>query len=120
MHYFNNGTYAEEDGEGATVAVRPHVDPSLLVLEPFLCQETTGLQVWDRKRSRWLDCDGPESPVAHLWEDNEVLLLFVGKALATRCRIDPTLHRVVSGDRPRRTVIYEQKYEEFFPPPSLD
>jgi hypothetical protein len=58
--------------------------------------------------------------VADLWEDHEVLLLFVGKALAVACGMEPTLHRVVSANRPRRTVIYEQKYEEFFPPPRLD
>jgi hypothetical protein len=120
MHYFNSGAHVDVDGRGHAIAVRPHVDPSLLVLEPFLCQHTTGLQVWDRRASRWLDCDGPRSPVAHLWDEHEVLLLFVGRALATTCRMEPTLHRVVSANRPRRTVIYEQKYEEFFPPPRLD
>lgn len=119
MHYFNNGVSVGSE-EGSKIAVKQHVDPSLLVLEPFLCQHTTGLQVWDRRESRWMDCDGPHSPAAPLWKDHEVLLLFVGKALATACGIEPTLHRVVCGDQPRRAVIYEQKYEEFFPPPALD
>jgi hypothetical protein len=114
MHYFNH--ISVDEG----VAVKAHVDPSLLVLEPFLCQDTTGLQVWDRSRQKWLDCDGPTSPVAELWHDYEVVLLFVGKALGTKTSMEPTLHRVVTGNRPRRTVIYEQKYEELFPPPVLD
>lgn len=119
MHYFNNGVSVGSD-KASKIAVKQHVDPSLLVLEPFLCQHTTGLQVWDRHGSRWMDCDGPRSPAAPLWKDHEVLLLFVGKALATACGMEPTLHRVVCGDQPRRAVIYEQKYEEFFPPPALD
>ena len=120
MHYFNTddvGTCCVSEG----IAVKAHVDPSLLVLEPFLCQDTTGLQVWDRHQLCWMDCDGPQSPVAHLWDTQEVLLLFVGKALsAVATSLEPTLHRVVTGNRPRWTVIYEQKYEELFPPPILD
>jgi hypothetical protein len=113
MHYFNQNTDSQ-------IAVKSHVDPSLLVLEPFLCPYTTGLQVWDRQKQCWMDCDGPTSPTFQLMQEKEVLLLFAGKALATHAALEPTLHRVVTGHRPRRTVIYEQKYEEFFPPPSFD
>jgi hypothetical protein len=125
MHYFNKGTQTEvEPG----VAVKSHVDPSLLVVEPFLCPETTGLQVWDRIRNEWMDCDGPESPIlsAVLRDDDnnddpQCMLLFCGKALSAAVpEIEPTLHRVVTGHCPRRTVIYEQKYQEFYPPPSFD
>jgi hypothetical protein len=117
MHYFNDSN-AELPQPG--VAVKAHVDPSLLVLEPFLFPYTTGLQVWDRENDCWIDCDGPTSPAFHLWRDHEVCLLFAGKALASQTGMQPTLHRVVTGDVPRRTVIYEQKYEELFPPPILD
>lgn len=190
MHYFNtaaaDGTAVVEVEPG--IAVKAHFDPSLLVVEPFLCPTTRGLQVWDRQNQGWLDCDGPDSPLlrrvqlvideqkrqrqkrqddanANAEHDNdtgEVMLLFAGKALCetmnqleaswslsssmsyTSCptdensssqddtddampmpssassRWEPTLHRVVTGDAPRRTVIYEQKYAEFFPPPTFD
>jgi hypothetical protein len=116
MHYFNEHRLQGE----ANVTVKAHVDPSILVLEPFLCPHTTGLQVWDRSKSSWMDCDGPTSPAASLWPDHEVMLLFVGKALGEACNLEPTRHRVVMGDDPRCTVIYEQKYQEFFPPPDFD
>lgn len=147
MHYFNenvDATLAPQPGslspklpdEG--VAVKAHVDPSLFVCEPFLCAETTGLQVLNRNNDAdamspsdyrtcdWLDCDGPTSPFVgklsplepHL---NEIILLFVGKAIQSVIPdLEPTIHRVVTGHCARRTVIYEQKYEEFFPPPILD
>jgi hypothetical protein len=128
MHYFNT------DDEGTVapgIAVKAHVDPSLLVIEPFLCTTTTGLQVWDRtlngdSHDAWMDCDGPNSPLHGLVQNalrngKELMLLFSGKALsATLPSIEPTLHRVVSGSQPRRTIIYEQKYAEFYPPPSFD
>jgi hypothetical protein len=105
MHYFNDGSIEQ--------AVAPHVDPSLLVCEPFLCTETTGLQVYHHHS--WIDMDGPNSPVALLWNDFEILLLFAGKGLTGHdAQIKPTLHRVVTGHLPRRCVIYEQKYIEFY------
>jgi hypothetical protein len=68
---------------------------------------------------------------------NEVhpMVLFVGRAFAqeakTRCgrNVSPTLHRVIAPretdrgteqQRRRIVTIYEQKYEEYFPPPLLD
>lgn len=138
MHYFNGtkmGVTAPEPG----IAVKAHVDPSLLVCEPFLCTNTTGLQVWIRNKdaiaskwnlpaeSNWLDCDGPESPLLNAVNSekdnvkNEAMLLFVGKGIQSVIPdLEPTLHRVIIGDHPRKSVIYEQKYEEFFPPPVFD
>ena len=143
MHYFN-----ETDAKGAQlpadgIALGAHVDPSLLVMEPFLSPDSRGLQVWDRVGGDWMDCDGPDSPCAHLAtsgsvsdisscgsserqghepprQQQVVSLLFGGKALAAHTGIEATLHRVVTGSRNRRAVIYEQKYEEFFPPPIMD
>ena len=111
MHYFGN-SIAGQDG----VAVKQHVDPSLLVMEPFLCPDVSGLQVWDRTHQTWLDCDGPTSPLHAFADTNqEVMLLFVGKGLYTHLpELEPTLHRVVASNGPRRTVIYEQKYGEFY------
>jgi hypothetical protein len=162
MHYFNKTSTATmldscsddnavvEQEQQPRVAVHAHVDPSLLVLEPFLCPTTRGLQVWDRIDGTWLDCDGPDSllgqyirhctaaPSLSSWNDPcketepaEVMLLFSGKGLVNALAaiepsdsmtsaFAPTLHRVVMGDEPRRTVIYEQKYAEFYPPPSFD
>lgn len=134
MHYFNDtdekGTQVPADG----IALGAHVDPSLLVMEPFLSPDSRGLQVWDRVSNDWMDCDGPDSPCLHLTTDSDtserqghnhpqqqvVSLLFGGKALAAHTGIEATLHRVVTGSRNRRAVIYEQKYEEFFPPPIMD
>jgi len=63
------------------------------------------------------------------------MVLFIGRAFAqvakTRCgrNVSPTLHRVISPpcnlvdkqqQRRRIVTIYEQKYEEYFPPPVLD
>ena len=127
MHYFNDGISMVEPG----VAVKEHVDPSLLVIEPFLCATTTGLQVWDRGSritnvNSWIDCDGPNSPLHSLimeaqCNNEELMLLFAGKALSEAIpSISPTLHRVVTGQQPRHTIIYEQKYAEFYPTPTFD
>ena len=123
MHYFNDGITMVEPG----VSVKEHVDPSLMVVEPFLCTTTTGLQVWDRPNNgSWMDCDGPNSPMHSLVVESqrngeELMLVFVGKALSEAIpSIPPTLHRVVTGHRPRRTIIYEQKYAEFYPTPTFD
>jgi hypothetical protein len=147
MHYFNNENKSNmSECEQALeptlpepgVAVKAHVDPSLFVCEPFLCPDSKGLQVLIRsndgltnattpcRTNEWLDCDGPESPLIGKLSSlephrNEIILLFIGKAIQTVIPdLEPTLHRVVAGNCARRTVIYEQKYEEFFPAPILD
>jgi hypothetical protein len=119
MHYFNDQAEVEPG-----VAVKAHVDPSLFVLEPFLCHSTTGLQVRERRLDQWLDCDGPDSPLLRQLQTPVTsvhgVLLFMGKALAHATGLEPTLHRVVAGTNARKTVVYEQKYEEYYPPPTLD
>jgi hypothetical protein len=182
-----------DDGQNIPLAVKAHVDPSLLVMEPFLacpdyyyCEDddtsndmdddddaensnykkdvVAGLQLWHEPTGQWWHVDGPDSIIPpllsrHLQQQQQtegeskkkqhVMLLFCGKGLveattagaatATNgestaavssqqlqqeaCRLPPlqaTLHRVVHGDGPRRTVIYEQKYEEFYPTPDFD
>eukprot|EP00978_Attheya_sp_CCMP212_P034195 scaffold142216_cov27-Attheya_sp.AAC.1 len=82
----------------------------------------------------WIACDGPSSPLHSCLSSNQengddaAMVLFVGKAFATQCQtihgwnVMPTLHQVVAPCSPqnRKTVIYEQKYEEYFPPPAMD
>jgi isopenicillin N synthase-like dioxygenase len=128
MHYFNDDVsrQARQSGEATglkdvSINVKQHVDPSLFVLEPFLAGRE-GLQVYSKE---WLTCDGPSSPIhSFLLPDEDAMILFVGKAFAANSNfsIQPTLHRVVAPPSfgSRRTMIYEQKYEEYFEPPSLD
>jgi isopenicillin N synthase-like dioxygenase len=128
MHYFNDdiSRQARQSGEATglkdtTINVKEHVDPSLFVLEPFLA-EREGLQVYS---SEWITCDGPSSPIhACLSPEEEAMVLFVGKAFSANSKVavEPTLHRVVAPPTfgSRRAMIYEQKYEEYFPPPALD
>jgi len=92
----------------------------------------------------WITCDGngQSSVISRILaakgagrgggdkEDVTGMILFVGRAFATKSmelkgrKVVPTLHRVIGPLDPtglgRRTVLYEQKYEEFFPPPILD
>jgi isopenicillin N synthase-like dioxygenase len=129
MHYFNDESSKEARQSGhvtgvadVTINVKEHVDPSLFVLEPFLA-ETEGLQVFCQSTHRWITCDGPSSPIHSALGANETaMVLFLGKALAanTQERLTPTLHRVIASPHSRRTLIYEQKYEEFFPLPVMD
>ena len=119
MHYFNQqDTPLYHDGD-IQINVKQHVDPSLFVLEPFLADEP-GLQVYSQ--GQWITCDGPQSPIRNVLDEDQVaMVLFVGKAFSRHVpQIQPTLHRVVTAGEGRRTMIYEQKYEEFFPPPSFD
>jgi len=122
MHYFNqDDTPIVDQDDTVRINVKQHVDPSLFVLEPFLAKEA-GLQVYSR--GEWITCDGPESPIHSLLQNDEMgMVMFVGKAFAALVpTVAPTLHRVISSNngRRRRTMIYEQKYEEYFPPPSFD
>ena len=121
-----------ETDDATPLAVKAHVDPSLCVVEPFLWPFSRGLQIWHH--GQWLDCDGPQSPLLHRQSPRQqqqqqqphdddddgctskcTLLLFAGRALQQAAQLPKaTLHRVVHGECPRRTVIYEQKYAEFF------
>lgn len=122
MHYFNNNdgkTTPYKDGN-VQINVKQHVDPSLFVLEPFLADEP-GLQVFSQ--GKWITCDGPASPIHSVLQEHEMgMVLFVGKGFCANVPEvqQPTLHRVITAGGGRRTMIYEQKYEEFFPPPSFD
>jgi hypothetical protein len=153
MHYFNDPCEREQQQQHYLpepgVAVKEHVDPSVLVLEPFLCETSVGLQIWNRttntanhgintntddaSSSSWLDCDGPHSIFSQKQQQQQQqqqhqdgrhhhwMLLFCGKALSEHVpSIAPTRHRVVAGSDRRCTIIYEQKYQEFFPPPTFD
>ena len=128
MHYFNDEAshFARQSGDvtgidDTTINVKEHVDPSLFVLEPFLAN-TEGLQVYCQNKNQWITCDGPKSPIhSVLANDETAMVLFLGKALAANTHgISPTLHRVIATTNKRRTMIYEQKYQEFFPAPVLD
>lgn len=128
MHYFNDESSkaARQSGNitgiaDVTINVKEHVDPSLFVLEPFLA-ETEGLQVYCQSSHEWITCDGPSSPIfSVLANDETAMVLFLGKALAANTNgLTPTLHRVISSPFRRRTMIYEQKYQEFFPPAAMD
>jgi hypothetical protein len=117
MHYFNETDLGRASGDdNAIIALKQHVDPSLCVLEPFLAANCPGLQVLDQATNQWIDCDGPNSPVAsHVTDKEELMCLFVGRAFCKHCpEVQPTLHRVVASDQSRRSIIYEQKYEEYF------
>jgi hypothetical protein len=117
MHYFNETDLGRASGhDNAIIALKQHVDPSLCVLEPFLAANCPGLQVLDQATNQWIDCDGPSSPVAsHVTDTEELMCLFVGRAFCKHCpEVQPTLHRVVSSNQSRRSIIYEQKYEEYF------
>jgi hypothetical protein len=124
MHYFNqtDTPFMDQDGD-VRISVKQHVDPSLFVLEPFLADQP-GLQVFSQ--GEWVTCDGPKSPIHGVLDDDQMgMVLFVGKAFSKTVardgnNVQPTLHRVITAGRRRTTMIYEQKYEEFFPPPILD
>ena len=118
MHYFNKKKAPYRDGN-VPINVKQHVDPSLFVLEPFLAEEP-GLQVLSQ--GRWIACDGPASPIHDILTDNQTaMVLFVGNALSRHLpSVQPTMHRVIASQQQRRTVIYEQKYQEYFPSPHFD
>ena len=139
MNYFNDEnsqTLRERDEiigtDNELLNVKEHVDPSLFVLEPFLA-DVEGLQVQATGSNDWITCDGQSSPildVVSLEDDNLAMVLFIGRAFARKAcemgktKVQPTMHRVIatkSGlNKQRRTVIYEQKYGEYFPDPTLD
>lgn len=140
MHYFNdnNAQLCRERDEiigtdNESLNVKEHVDPSLFVLEPFLA-EVEGLQVQATGSNDWITCDGQSSPILDIVrpeDDNLAMVLFIGRAFARKAndmgkvKVQPTLHRVIatkeSGTtKQRRTVIYEQKYGEYFPDSTLD
>ena len=134
MHYFNNDNamqnlVVDDQDDGTLVNVKTHVDPSLFVLEPYLA-DVEGLQVKATDSTTWMTVDGKDSIIRKsIPKDTCAMVLFVGKAFSHqayerfRRKVCPTKHRVVAPAQPgqRRVVmIYEQKYEEYFPPPIMD
>ncbi|CAM9365519.1 unnamed protein product [Choristocarpus tenellus] len=133
LHYPNDHCDPALVKEGLTVG--EHVDPSLFVAEP--CCGVAGLEIKDQASGRWIEV---EALCAGLGVDQNVsisrgegrdtpspkaggeLILFGGKALerATGGKVRGAVHRVRRGDQQRFCFIYEQKYGEFFPPPTMD
>jgi hypothetical protein len=115
MHYFNkdclqldgvnNSQDSNQSSHSDKLVLKAHVDPSLLVIEPFVSTENRGLQVWDAACKAWLDVDGRDLGFC--------MPVMVGQAVG----LPATLHRVVQGGKPRSTVLYEQKYAEYYPTP---
>lgn len=104
LHYPN----IAGSGQSETENVFEHVDPSLYVVEPVPSVE--GLDVYDPYSKQWLKAEKVCVP-------GKEIVLFCGKALerATNGRIPGTLHRVRRTPDKRFCIIYEQKYEEYFP-----
>ncbi|CAM9825273.1 unnamed protein product [Discosporangium mesarthrocarpum] len=135
LHYPNKHCDPALVEKGLTVG--EHVDPSLFVAEP--CCGVAGLEIKDRASGRWLEVEalcagllaghgggigmsGSEGREGRSPAKGRELILFGGKALeqATGGRVRGAPHRVRRGDERRFCFIYEQKYAEFFPPPTMD
>ena len=138
MNYFNDmqSKVAQErdqviGSDNELLNVKEHVDPSLFVIEPFL-PDIEGLQVQSTKGTQWITCDGKASPIHDVVSAKQefAMVLFQGRAFA-KCahtlqgrQIKPTNHRVIAARRDenkqRRTMIYEQKYAEYFSEAIMD
>ena len=148
LHYPNTAApVASECVRGDQVwNVAPHVDPSLLVVEP--CSRARGLEVRARARERGREWRAPRSPNrrpdgAEAWQVQDVasgawvrvdgdgsacvpgadLVLFAGRGLeaATGGRVRACPHRVAHAPGEQRfAFIFEQKYAQFYDPPDFD
>ena len=101
--------YGEDDG-GANggsdnTLVGEHADVSLVVVEPV--SRVAGLEVYDLCLKRWV-C------VESVCEPGRELVVFVGKALASKTGLPALKHRVVKAGRARLSFLFEQKYAAFF------
>jgi len=135
MNYFNSpesvaaaSTDAFVGSDGAMLSLREHVDPSLFVIEPIVSRDVGGLEVWDKLACKWVSADGRGAEVFKgVKEGEDCMVVFVGKAFARAweerypggVKVEATPHRVRQPKveeigRPRRAVIYEQKYAEYF------
>ena len=135
MNYFNTPSSISHasspsftGSDGRPLSLREHVDPSLFVIEPVVGRAVGGLEIWDKLGGRWVaaDGDGAEA-IGCLGEGEDCMAVFVGKAFerawksekSNEPEINATLHRVRQPTKgeigtPRRAVIYEQKYAEYF------
>ena len=91
-------------GSGDTL-VGEHADVSLVVVEPVA--RVAGLEVYDLCLKRWV-C------VESVCEPGRELVVFVGKALASKTGLPALKHRVVKAGRARLSFLFEQKYAAFF------
>ena len=101
--------YGEDDG-GANggsdnTLVGEHADVSLVVVEPV--SRVAGLEVYDLCLKRWVCVEAVCLP-------GKELVVFVGKALASKTGLPALRHRVVKAHRARTSFLFEQKYGAFF------
>ena len=101
--------YGEDDG-GANggsdnTLVGEHADVSLVVVEPV--SRVAGLEVYDLCLKRWVCVESVCVP-------GRELVVFVGKALASKTGLPALRHRVVKTGRARLSFLFEQKYAAFF------
>ena len=101
--------YGENDG-GANggsdnTLVGEHADVSLVVVEPV--SRVAGLEVYDLCLKRWVCVESVCVP-------GRELVVFVGKALASKTGLPALKHRVVKAGRARLSFLFEQKYAAFF------
>ncbi|GMI33063.1 hypothetical protein TrCOL_g2327 [Triparma columacea] len=135
MNYFNTlssishaSSPSFTGSDGRPLSLREHVDPSLFVIEPVVGRGVGGLEIWDKLGERWVAADGEGAEAINCLEEGEdCMAVFVGKAFERAWKsekpnepaIHATLHRVrqpveMEVGTPRRAVIYEQKYAEYF------
>ena len=101
--------YGEDDG-GANggsenTLVGEHADVSLVVVEPV--SRVPGLEVFDTYAKRWVCVEAVCVP-------GKELVVFVGRALASKTGLPALRHRVVKAHRARTSFLFEQKYAAFF------
>ena len=82
-----------------------HADVSLVVVEPV--SRVAGLEVYDLCLKRWVCVESVCVP-------GRELVVFVGKALASKTGLPALKHRVVKAGRARLSFLFEQKYAAFF------
>ena len=93
------------NGGSDNTLVGEHADVSLVVVEPV--SRVAGLEVYDLFLKRWVCVEAVCSP-------GRELVVFVGKALASKTGLPALRHRVVKSHRARTSFLFEQKYAAFF------
>ena len=93
------------NGGSDNTLVGEHADVSLVVVEPV--SRVAGLEVYDLCLKRWVCVESVCVP-------GRELVVFVGKALASKTGLPALKHRVVKAGRARLSFLFEQKYAAFF------
>ena len=93
------------NGGSDNTLVGEHADVSLVVFEPV--SRVAGLEVYDLCLKRWVCVESVCVP-------GRELVVFVGKALASKTGLPALKHRVVKAGRARLSFLFEQKYAAFF------